>query len=84
MAWKKAASAASDVATQSMRAIFATKSGNPQQVVQIKDIPIPKITDPDQVLIKVSYAAINPVDWKIISGRLGPVNLRKPAHTPGI
>jgi len=49
----------------------------------MKEVPIPKITEPEQVLIKVSYAAVNPIDWKVISGLLGPVSIRKPAHIPG-
>lgn len=83
MAWRSS-SAVSNASNPLMKAIYATESGNPSKVVQIKDVPIPEITQSDQVLIKVSYAAINPVDWKTISGRLGPVNLRKPAHIPGI
>jgi len=83
MAWSKSASVSPNASSQHMRAIYATENGDPCKVVEIKEIPIPKITSKDEVLIKVAYAAINPVDWKIISGRLGPVNLRKPAHVPG-
>ncbi len=35
---------------------------------QILDLPVPKISDPDHVLIKVNAASINPIDVKIASG----------------
>ena len=57
---------------ESMKALFASATGPPEKVVAIKDVPIPKITKPDQVLVKVQYAAINPIDRKIIIGRMGP------------
>lgn len=35
----------------------------------IADIPVPKITTPNQVLIRVHAACINPVDMEIAGGK---------------
>ncbi|KAJ7554472.1 hypothetical protein O6H91_06G142300 [Diphasiastrum complanatum] len=37
--------------------------GNFQEVLKLEEIPVPDIT-PDEVLIKVHAAALNPADWK--------------------
>lgn len=35
---------------------------------QILDLPVPKIRDPGDVLIKVNAASINPIDVKVAAG----------------
>jgi NADPH:quinone reductase-like Zn-dependent oxidoreductase len=43
--------------------------GGPE-VLQLEEVPIPK-PQPDEVLVRVHAAGINPVDWKIREGHLG-------------
>ncbi|WP_013324459.1 zinc-dependent alcohol dehydrogenase family protein [Gloeothece verrucosa] len=47
-----------------MKAIVMTESGAPD-VLQLQDVPQPKIKNPTEVLIKLKAAGINPVDTKI-------------------
>lgn len=49
-----------------MKALVITKYGGPE-VLAIRDMPVPDIKD-DQVLVKIHYAGINPVDFKIRKG----------------
>jgi NADPH:quinone reductase-like Zn-dependent oxidoreductase len=51
-----------------MRAIVINKFGG-NDVVELQDMPRPA-PGPNEVLIKVHAASINPVDWKIRSGML--------------
>lgn len=54
-----------------MQAVQINKYGDNSVLEQV-DIPIPKIL-PDQVLVKVKYASVNPVDYKIRSGFMAGV-----------
>ncbi len=54
-----------------MQAVQINKYGDNSVLEQV-DIPIPKIL-PDQVLVKVKYASVNPVDYKIRSGFMASV-----------
>lgn len=49
-----------------MKAIVINEYGD-ESVLKYQDVPLPEIKD-DEVLIKVSVTAINPVDWKIRDG----------------
>lgn len=51
----------------SMKSLSIEKYCKPDEY-QILDLSVPKISDPDDVLIKVNAAAINPIDVKIASG----------------
>jgi len=57
----------------SMRAIRYSRHGGPE-VIEIGEMPVPKV-GPDQVLIEVSHAAINPADVKERDGRIGELCL---------
>jgi NADPH:quinone reductase-like Zn-dependent oxidoreductase len=48
-------------------AVISTYGGN--DVVELKDVPVPS-PKPDEVLIKVMSAGVNPVDWKVRTGEL--------------
>lgn len=50
-----------------MRSIALEKYGPPQEL-KVLDLPKPQISKPDQILIKVHAASINPVDLFIASG----------------
>ncbi len=50
-----------------MKAILLTDTGGPE-VLQLGDIPIPEITQPDQVLVRLKAAAVNPLDIKMREG----------------
>lgn len=51
-----------------MRAVVADQYGGPD-VLQLRDVDDPKV-GPDYVLVRVRAASINPVDYKILGGRL--------------
>ncbi|MBF6172861.1 NADP-dependent oxidoreductase [Nocardia blacklockiae] len=60
-----------------MEAIFANRYGDPD-VLELGELPAPKV-GPDQVLIRVKAAGVNPVDWKVLAGYLDPM---MDAHFP--
>src|SRR5215831_13926404 len=45
---------------------------NPDGSLSVVQMPVPK-PGRDEVLIKVRAAGVNPVDWKVASGRVGLV-----------
>lgn len=49
-------------------------------VLRVTDLPRPKV-GPGEVLIRVTRASVNPVDWKVMSGALEPM---MDAHFPAI
>ena len=49
-----------------MKAIVMSKAGTPE-VLQLQDVPPPQITQPQQILVKLQAAGINPIDTKIRS-----------------
>ncbi|KAK4496313.1 hypothetical protein PRZ48_012293 [Zasmidium cellare] len=50
-----------------MLAITSPTYGDPSRY-ELSEVPEPKVTEPDEVLIRVHAASINPVDVKIASG----------------
>ena len=62
-----------------MRAISYESYGN-DEVLRESELPTPKV-GPGQVRIRVTRAAVNPVDWKVMSGGLDPL---MDAHFPVI
>ncbi|ONH30278.1 NAD(P)-dependent alcohol dehydrogenase [Pseudofrankia asymbiotica] len=71
-----------------MKAIVQERFG-PPDVLRLADIEIPTV-GPDDVLVRVRAAGLNPYDWHMLRGdpyvaRLGGVGLRRPkALVPGI
>ena len=64
-----------------MKAIVATRYGNPD-VLELVDRAEPKL-GPDSVLVRVRCAAVNPVDWKILAGKMdGAMRVHFP-YVPG-
>ncbi|MFI7386197.1 NADP-dependent oxidoreductase [Streptomyces sp. NPDC049813] len=51
-----------------MKAITYEKYGD-RDVLSLTDQPLPKV-GPGEALVRVRYAAVNPVDWKVMSGGL--------------
>ncbi|WP_338027697.1 alcohol dehydrogenase catalytic domain-containing protein [Brachybacterium avium] len=51
-----------------MRAMTYSEYGGPS-TLELTDAPLPKVS-PGAVLIRVERAAVNPVDWKVMSGGL--------------
>ena len=51
-----------------MRAAVYTRSGPPADVLSVAEVAEPH-AGPGQVRIAVRAAGVNPVDWKIVSGR---------------
>ncbi|NNH71040.1 NADP-dependent oxidoreductase [Nocardia uniformis] len=54
-----------------MKAIIANSYGDPGSL-ELGELPEPKV-GPDQVLIRVKAAGVNPVDWKVLAGYLDPI-----------
>lgn len=59
-----------------MKAVRIHTFGGPE-VLRLEDLPIPAPA-PDEVLIKVEAAGVNPVDYKIRSGEFKPIGLQTP------
>ncbi|MFD1186191.1 NAD(P)-dependent alcohol dehydrogenase [Pontibacter rugosus] len=64
-----------------MKAIYYEKYGN-ADVLQYGEQPKPTIKD-NQLLVRVHATSINPVDWKIRSGKLLPISGLKFPKIPG-
>jgi NADPH:quinone reductase-like Zn-dependent oxidoreductase len=61
-----------------MRAIRIHQYGGPEQL-QLEEVPMP-VPGPEELLIRVAAAAVNPIDWKLRQGLF----LQKPLpYTPG-
>ncbi|MFD3546679.1 NADP-dependent oxidoreductase [Streptomyces sp. NPDC058655] len=54
-----------------MRAIAYETYGGTEVLAETR-LPVPKV-GPGEVLVRVKYAAVNPVDWKIMAGGLDPL-----------
>jgi NADPH:quinone reductase-like Zn-dependent oxidoreductase len=52
---------------RSMHAVLIRRFGGPE-VVELAEIPLP-VPGPGELLVKVEAASVNPVDWKIRSGK---------------
>lgn len=53
---------------EKMRGLVTLKWAEPKEYTIANDLAVPKITKPDDVLIKVASASINPIDVKLASG----------------
>jgi NADPH:quinone reductase-like Zn-dependent oxidoreductase len=52
-----------------MRACLIEKFGSLEEQLQIANVGLP-LAGPDELLVKVFAASVNPSDWKLIDGRL--------------
>ena len=58
-------------------AVIIREFGEPEVMIYQDDVAVPELTD-DQVLVKVAYAGINPVDYKTRQGKgWGATNIQK-------
>eukprot|EP01083_Nonionella_stella_P144309 450333_1 len=73
------------VAPTTMKTIICSAHGASKDVLQLKsDVSIPTIEKPTYVLVKILYASLNAVDYKEVTGLLGPVTSKKPPFVTGI
>jgi NADPH2:quinone reductase len=56
---------------QEMKAVYIDKFGGPDEL-KLAKLPVPALGE-DQVMVRVSHAGVNPVDWKIREGYLEPL-----------
>ena len=54
-----------------MKAIVIDEFGGPEKMA-LRDIPVP-VPAADEVLVRIAYAGVNPVDWKIREGLMQKV-----------
>ena len=72
-----------------MRAVVQDRYGSPEEVLQVRQVDIPQPA-PDEVLVRVRAASVNPDVWHAIVGyprvmRLMGAGLRSPHHAiPGL
>lgn len=78
---KKEAAPAPEV--KKMQAVITTAYGEPDKVLDFGAFPQPSISKPDQVLVKVHSASINPVDSKINRGALAAFIKKTFPFVPG-
>jgi len=52
-----------------MKAVFFENYGLPKDQLKYSDIPLPKF-GPSEVIIRVHASALNPVDYKLLTGGL--------------
>lgn len=52
-----------------MQSLVTEKYGTPDDY-RILELPVPQIKEPDEILIKVHAAALNPADVKLASGAI--------------
>ncbi len=64
-----------------MQAIQVHDYGTPD-VLRLENIPIPQ-AKPNEVLVRIKAAAVNPVDWKIRAGYLREVMPQQMPYIPG-
>lgn len=53
---------------EKMRGLVTLKWAEPKDYTILDDLNVPEITKPDEVLIRVAAASINPIDVKLASG----------------
>ncbi|CAN5747069.1 NAD(P)-dependent alcohol dehydrogenase [soil metagenome] len=66
---------------QKMRAVVSRGTGSPK-VLGVEEVDRPVPAD-EQLLVKVSAAGVNPLDWRLRRGELRPITAFKRSWTPG-
>eukprot|EP01084_Bolivina_argentea_P245352 410802_1 len=64
-----------------MKTIMCTAIGPTKQVLKLlHDAPVPRLAvdKPTRVLVKVLYASVNPIDYKMVTGMMGMISPKKP------
>ena len=55
-----------------MRAVVYPEYSSDFRTLEVRDVPTPKVP-PASVLVDVKAAGVNPVDWKVMTGKLDPL-----------
>ena len=63
---------------KTMRAVRRMENGDPTKVLKVLEVPVPE-PGLGEVLVRVSTASVNPIDYKIINGMF-PIKGEVPAQ----
>jgi alcohol dehydrogenase len=69
----------SNTLPESMKAVLMTDYGDASVMKYKEDYPSPKNDQPTQLIVKLRYGSVNPVDWKLRDGIARPF---LPPHLP--
>jgi NADPH:quinone reductase-like Zn-dependent oxidoreductase len=67
-----------------MTAVQQNGYGEARDVIILgQDVPVPRQLSPNQILVRVYAAAINPIDWKLLNGNMSLIKRYSFPHIPG-
>lgn len=65
-----------------MRAVVQTRYGAPERALRLAEVPAPRVTADDDVLIRVRATSVNTPDWITVTGRPPVLRVRSGLRRP--